>query len=358
MIDPARPEAASAVATCKAAGIRPVMITGDHPLTARSIARQVGIAGDNSVLAGPELSRLSNDELELATETVSIYARVSPEHKLRIIEGLHRRGQVVAMTGDGVNDAPALKRADIGVAMGVTGTDVAKESADMVLLDDNFASIVAAVEEGRVIYDNIRKFVKYMLATNSGEIWVMLAAPFFGMPLPLLPLQILWMNLVTDGLPALALGVEPAESDTMRRPPRAPHESLFARGMGRHIIWVGLLMGLLSLGVGYVYWRAGNPEWQTMVFTTLTLSQMANVLGIRSERQSLFQMGLLSNKALLGAVSLTVILQLVLVYVPFLERVFQTRALSAADFGLTVGLSAVIFLAVEIEKGFFRRRQA
>ncbi len=358
MIDPARPEAASAVATCKAAGIRPVMITGDHPLTARSIACQVGIIGDDSALTGQQLTGLSNDELELATETVSIYARVSPEHKLRIIEGLHRRGQVVAMTGDGVNDAPALKKADIGVAMGVTGTDVAKESADMVLLDDNFASIVAAVEEGRVIYDNMRKFVKYMLATNSGEIWLMLAAPLFGMPLPLLPLQILWMNLVTDGLPALALGVEPAESDTMRRPPRAPRESLFARGMGRHIIWVGLLMGLLSLGVGYGYWRAGNPNWQTMAFTTLTLSQMANVLAIRSERQSLFQMGLLSNRALLGAVSLTVILQLALVYVPFLESVFRTTALSAADFGLTVGVSALIFLAVEIEKWYFRRRQA
>ena len=356
MIDPARPEAASAVATCKAAGIRPVMITGDYPLTARYIAGQLAIAGAGPVLTGAQLSRISNDELEEVVESAAVYARVSPEHKLRIVEGLHRRGEVVAMTGDGVNDAPALKQADIGVAMGIAGSDVAKESADLVLLDDNFASIVAAVEEGRVIYDNIRKFIKYMLATNSGEIWLMVVTPFFGMPLPLLPLQILWMNLVTDGLPALALGVEPAEADTMRRPPRPPEESLFARGLGRHIIWVGFLMGLLSLGVGYGYWRVHDPRWQTMVFTTLTLSQMAHVMAIRSERQSLFQIGLMSNRPLLGAASLTVILQLALVYVPFLQGVFGTRALPAADLALAVAASSVIFWAVELEKRLVRRR--
>ena len=286
-----------------------------------------------------------------------VYARVSPEHKLKIVEALQRRGHIVAMTGDGVNDAPALKKADIGVAMGITGTDVAKEAADMVLLDDNFATIVAAVEEGRVIYDNVRKFIKYILATNSGEIWLMLAAPLLGMPLPLLPLQILWMNLVTDGLPALALGVEPPEPDTMRRPPYRPNESIFSRGLGRHVIWVGLLMGILSLGPGYWYWRAGDPNWQTLLFTTLTLSQMAHVMAIRSDRHSLFQIGLMSNKPLLGAVSLTVVLQLALVYVPFLRVFFKTNPLPLPDLALTIALSAIVFAAVEIEKWIMRHKQ-
>ncbi len=356
MIDPPRPEAASAVGICKTAGIRPVMITGDHPLTARYIAGQLGISGDGSVVTGTQLERTSAEELEQMTESTPVYARVSPEHKLRIVEGLHRRGHIVAMTGDGVNDAPALKKSDIGVAMGITGTDVAKEAADMVLLDDNFASIVAAVEEGRVIYDNIRKFIRYILATNSGEIWLMLASPFVGMPLPLLPLQILWMNLVTDGLPALALGVEAPEADAMRRPPRPPGESMFARGMGRQIVWVGLLMGLLSLVMGYEFWHARDPRWQTMVFTTLTLSQMANVMAIRSERSSLFEIGLLSNKPLLGAVGLTVILQLALVYLPFLQTIFKTVALPVPDLVLTVIVSSIIFWAVELEKWFMRRR--
>ncbi len=356
MIDPPRPEAASAVGTCKAAGIRPVMITGDHPLTARHIAGELGIADNGSVITGPQLEKTSPEELALMTDSTPVYARVSPEHKLRIVGGLHRRGHIVAMTGDGVNDAPALKKADIGVAMGITGTDVSKEAADMVLLDDNFASIVAAVEEGRMIYDNIRKFIRYILSTNSGEIWLMLAAPLFGMPLPLLPLQILWMNLVTDGLPALALGVEPPEADAMRRPPRPPKESMFAQGMGRQIIWVGFLMGLLSLAIGYGFWRAGDPTWQTMAFTTLTLSQMANVLAIRSERRSLFQIGLFSNKALLGAVSLTVVLQLGLIYVPFLQSIFKTVALPLPDLVLTLLASSIIFWAVEAEKWVLRRQ--
>jgi P-type Ca2+ transporter type 2C len=356
MIDPPRPEAASAVGTCKAAGIRPMMITGDHPLTARYIASQLGISDSGTVVTGPQLERTSPEKLAQLTESAPVYARVSPEHKLRIVEGLHRRGHIVAMTGDGVNDAPALKKADIGVAMGITGTDVSKEAADMVLLDDNFASIVAAVEEGRVIYDNIRKFIRYILATNSGEIWLMLVTPFFGMPLPLLPLQILWMNLVTDGLPALALGLEPPESDAMRRPPRPPGESMFARGMGRQIVWVGMLMGLLSLAIGYGYWNAHNPAWQTMVFTTLTLSQMANVMAIRSERRSLFEIGLKSNMLLLGAVGLTVVLQLALIYVPVLQSIFKTVALPVPDLALAIVVSSVIFWAVELEKWFVRRR--
>ena len=356
MIDPARPEAAAAVATCQRAGIRPVMITGDHPLTARSIAAQVGIAADGDVVTGTRLERTSSDDLERLAESTPVYARVSPAHKLHIVEALQRRGQIVAMTGDGVNDAPALKKADIGVAMGITGTDVAREAADIVLLDDNFATIVAAVEEGRVIYDNMRKFIRYVLATNSGEIWLMLTAPLLGMPLPLLPLQILWMNLVTDGLPALALGVEAPEADTMHRPPRPPRESIFARGMGFHVIWVGLLMGLVSLAIGLGYWRVHDLKWQTVLFTTLTLSQMAHVMAIRSERQSLFRIGVWSNRPLLGAVTLTVLLQLALIYVPFLQHVFKTVALPAADLALSLAASTLIFWAVELEKWFLRRR--
>lgn len=356
MIDPPRPEAAAAVKTCREAGIRPVMITGDHPLTAGYIAENLGIAVDGRVVTGRELDALSMDRLsELVAET-AVYARVSPEHKLKLVQALQNSGQIVAMTGDGVNDAPALKKADIGVAMGITGTDVAKEASDMILLDDNFATIVAAVEEGRVIYDNIRKFVRYIMTTNSGEIWLMLFAPFAGMPLPLLPLQILWMNLLTDGLPALGLSVEPAEKNAMRRPPRLPRESIFARGMGLHILWVGLLMALISLGMGYRYWSSGESGWQTMVFTTITLSQMAHVLAIRSGRESLFRSGLFTNMPLLGAVVLSFVLQLAVVYVPFLQDVFRTSALSAGDLLVSVGLSSIIFWAVELEKWLMRRR--
>ena len=358
MIDPPRPEAALAVATCRRAGIRPVMITGDHPLTAQYIARELGIEAGGSALTPSQMDRLSRDDLDALVVSASVYARVSPEHKLKIVESFQRRGHIVAMTGDGVNDAPALKKANIGVAMGITGTDVAKEAADMVLLDDNFATIVAAVEEGRMIYDNIRKFVRYILATNSGEIWLMLLAPLLGMPLPLLPLQILWMNLVTDGLPALALGVEPPESDVMLRPPRPTGESIFARGMGYHVLWVGLLMGVLALGVGFAYWRVGDPQWQTMVFTTLTLSQMAHVMAIRSERQSLFRVGFLSNKFLLGAVALTVIFQWALIYLPHLQGVFKTSALSGRDLAVAITVPVLIFWAVELEKWLMRRSKS
>ncbi len=358
MIDPARAEVKQAVRTCRQAGIRPIMITGDHPLTAGYIARELGFETDGKVLTGQDLEHMSADELEETVEHNSVYARVSPEHKLKIVEALQKRGQIAAMTGDGVNDAPALKKADIGVAMGITGTDVSKEAADMVLLDDNFATIVAAVEEGRTIYDNIRKFIKYTLSSNAGEIWVMILAPFLGMPLPLLPLQILWINLVTDGLPGLALGVEKAERDTMRRPPYPPNENIFARGIGRDIIWVGLLMGFVSLGVGYWYWLADSPLWQTMVFTTLTMSEMGYVMAIRSSRDSLLAIGPFSNRSLVGAVLLTTLLQLLVIYLPFAQRIFNTQALPLPDLLVSLVLSTSLFWAVEIQKWFLRRGTA
>ncbi len=354
MIDPPRAEAKAAVATCVAAGIRPIMITGDHPLTALHIARELGFPGDRAV-TGAEVERASDAELAAQVERASVFARVSPEHKLRIVEALAKAGHNVAMTGDGVNDAPALKKADIGVAMGVAGTDVAKEASDMVLLDDNFATIVAAVEEGRLIYDNIRKFIRYLVSTNSAEIGVMLIAPLLGMPLPLLPLQILWINLVTDGPPALALGVEPAERFIMRRPPYDSRESVFARGLGWHAAWVGTLMAATCLGIGYFTWRAGDEHWQTMIFTTLALSQMAHVLAIRSESDSLFQQGLFSNPWALGAVALTIALQALVVFVAPLQQVFHTVALTPVDAGWCVGLASVIFVGVEIEKWIKRR---
>jgi Ca2+-transporting ATPase len=301
---------------------------------------------------------MSIEELEAVVGNVEVYARVSPEHKLIIVTALQDQGAVVAMTGDGVNDAPALKKADIGVAMGMTGTDVSKEAADMVLLDDNFATIVAAVEEGRVIYDNIRKFIKYILSSNIGELLVMLAGPLLGMPLPLLPLQILWINLVTDGLPGLALAVEPAERGTMSRPPFHPGESVFSRGIGRQIIWLGVLLGLVSLLTGYLEWDLDpNGPWQTMVFTTLTLAQLGNALGSRSSRESLFRLGLMTNRAMLGAVLLTFLLQLAVVYLPPLQRIFETMPLNPGQLALAFVLSTIVFWASEAEKWLLRRRE-
>ena len=355
MMDPARPEVKEAVQLCSQAGIRPVMITGDHPLTAGKIAAELGISENGRILTGQDLENLSAQKFKEIVCEVDIYARVSPEHKLNIVKALEDQGEIVAMTGDGVNDAPALNAADIGVSMGITGTDVAKEASDMVLLDDNFATIVAAVEEGRRIYDNIRKFFTYTMTSNAGEIWVMLIAPLIGMPFALLPLQILWVNLVTDGLPGLALSIEPAEKNVMHRSPYPPDENVFGRGMAQQILWVGILMGLVSLGVGYYYWSIGNPNWQTIVFTTLTLSQMGNALALRSERESLFKIGLLSNKSLLNAVLLTLVLQLAVIYLPFLQSVFKTNPLSWQELLISLVLSTIVFWGVEIEKWSKRR---
>ncbi len=357
MIDPPRPEVRDAVMECRSAGIRPVMITGDHPLTARHIAYQVGIADSDRFLTGQELELMSPSELVEATKEVSVFARVSPEHKLKLIDAFQSQQNIVSMTGDGVNDAPALKKADIGVAMGITGTDVAKGAAEMVLLDDNFATIVAAVEEGRVIFDNIRRFIKYLLTCNTSEIAVMLIGPFLGLPLPLLPLQILWMNLVTDGLPALALGVENAEKDVMDRPPYSAVESVFGRGMIRFIIGIGIVMSIVALGAAVGFYNAGDPQWQTVLFTTLVFSQIAVAVAARSESFSIFKIGFFTNRAMVLAVVLTVVLQLVVIYLPFAQTIFETTALSATELGVCVGLALLVFVVVEIWKAVFHRRE-
>jgi Ca2+-transporting ATPase len=355
-LDPPRPEAAAAVRTCQTAGIQPVMITGDHPLTAANIALRLGIVDsrDARIVTGKELATIPHQDLLTTVGQVRVYARVAPEQKLRLVAALQEQGEAVAMTGDGVNDAPALKKADIGIAMGINGTDVAKEASSMVLLDDNFATIVRAVGEGRKIYDNIRKFVKYTLTSNAGEIWTIFLAPFLGMPIPLLPIHILWINLITDGAPGLALTAEPAERDVMQRPPRPPAESMFARGLWQQILWIGLLMGgtcLLTLKIALL----NNWHWQTMVFTVLCLSQLGHSLAIRSDRDSLFQQGIFSNPFLLWTVVASIGLQMATIYVPFLQKIFHTDTLSNIELVVTLGFSMVVFCMVELEKFFVRK---
>ncbi len=360
MLDPLRIEVRDAVQTCRQAGIRLVMITGDHPLIARTIGTQLGFHNTERFLTGRDLAGMEVSDLVEEVEQVSVYARVAPEHKLKIVDAFQEKGHIVAMTGDGVNDAPALKSADIGVAMGITGTDVSKEAAAMVLQDDNFATIVSAVEEGRIIFDNILRFVRYILASNWAEILVMLIAPLFGLPIPLFPVQILWMNLVTDGLPALALGVEPGERDVMRRPPRDPARPILTWNTGAHILWVGLLMAALSLWVGgsqygifestFLNGFPNSGSWRTMLFTTLVFSQLTLGLGERSRRSSLLQIGLLSNWYMLITVIVTFCLQLAVIYLPFLQGFFSTVPLSAAQIGICFILSLIMLLAVETEK--------
>ncbi len=365
MLDAPRPEVKAAVQECREASIRPIMITGDHQLTARAIATKLGIAKEGDrVLTGQDLQKMSDQELEQNVGLVNIYARVAPEHKLRIVQALQRRGEFVAMTGDGVNDAPALKQADIGIAMGITGTDVSKEASDMILLDDNFATIVAATKEGRVVYTNIRRFIKYILGSNIGEVLTIAAAPILGLGgVPLTPLQILWMNLVTDGLPALALAVEPAEPDVMKRPPFSPRESIFARGLGSYMIRIGIIFAIITIILmEWAYTHSHtittsqlSPErWKTMVFTALCLAQMGHAIAIRSNTRLTVEMNPFSNPYVLGAVLLTTILQLLLIYLPHARAFFGTHWLSPTELAICIGFSALMFVWIEGEKILLR----
>jgi Ca2+-transporting ATPase len=359
MIDPPREEAKQAVAECKQAGIIPVMITGDHKLTAKAIAKQLGIISseEDIVLSGSELAKLTLEEFEKIVENIRVYARVNPEQKLKIINALQDKNHFVAMTGDGVNDAPALKNADIGIAMGINGTEVSKEASHMILLDDNFASIVVAVQHGRRIFDNILKFIKYTMTSNSGELWAIILAPFFGLPVPLLPIHILWINLISDGVPGLALASEPAEPNIMKRNPRNPKESIFSRGMVNHILFFGLLFGLVTIGIQAWAIAHESSKWQTMAFSVLCLSQLGHVLAIRSEKESLFKIGIFSNKPMLWALIISVLLQLMIIYTPFFNAIFRTEPLTIYELAVTLAVSSIVFWAVEIEKWIKRMKK-
>lgn len=352
LIDPPRPEAMEAIKRCRQAGIVPVMITGDYPKTAHKIARDLGILRDETdqVITGEELQALSPEQLQERIEHIKVYARVSPEQKLNIVTALQTKGNYVAMTGDGVNDAPSLRKANIGVAMGITGTEVSKQAAHMILLDDNFSTIIKAVEEGRRVFDNIRKFIRYIMTGNAGEIWTILLAPLIGLPIPLLPIHILWVNLVTDGLPALALANEPAEANNMNRPPRSTTESIFAHGVGLHILWVGLLIGLLCIGIQYYAIGHDKDHWQTMVFTTLSFTQLFHAFAIRSESTLIFKHGVFGNLPLLLSILFTIAAQLALVYIPFMQEVFNTKPLTLTEVGICFIAPVMVFVAVEVEK--------
>lgn len=351
MIDPPRDEVKQAVKEAMGAGIIPVMITGDHPATAAAIARQIGmLPEDAAVISGSELSKMTDDELAKKVEQIRVYARVSPEQKLRIVKALQQRGHFIAMTGDGANDAPSLKAANIGIAMGITGTDVSKEAAHLVLMDDNFATIVKAVKEGRRIYDNIRHFIKYIMTCNSAEILIILFAPLFGMPVPLMPIHILWINLVTDGLPGIALASEKPEAGLMHRKPRPANESMFAHGTGRHIIWVSILMTIITLGTQHFSMATAGTHWQTMTFTVLLMSQLGHVFAIRSDTQIIIKKGIFSNPFLLVSIAITALLQIGIIYLPFANKLFHTSPLTPGELGITIALSLVVFLAAEAEK--------
>jgi len=352
MIDPPRDEVRPALRLCEGAGVEVAMVTGDHKLTAVAIAEELRMLKEGGLtLTGVELDKLEDDEFEGIVEDVAVYARVSPEHKMRIVAALKERGHIVAMTGDGVNDAPALKRADMGVAMGITGTEVTKEASDMVLADDNFATIVAAIEEGRAIYDNVKKYLAYLLSCNVGEILIMFVASLMGLPLPLTAIQILWVNLVTDGLPAIALGVDPAEPDIMLRPPRDPRESVFTAPVKLLIAVISILM---TAGVVPVFSsalpREGLVKAQTMAFTMMTMFEMFNAFNCRSERHSIFKVGPFANIWLVLAVLSSILLQAAVIYIPFLQSIFGTAALGLADWLWVITISSSALIVVEAGK--------
>ena len=357
MIDPPRPEVKAAVENCKLAGIRTIMITGDHPLTAAAIGRELHFTEQSDAVAGERLQRADEEELLTLAKTTSVYARVSPEDKLRIVSALQTQGEVVAMTGDGVNDAPALRKADIGVAMGITGTDVAKEAADMVLLDDNFTTIVAAVEEGRVIFDNLLRFIKFSLAGNIGKVLVMLLAPLFGMVIALQPLQLLWLNLLTDGLLGLGLGTEPAEKDTMRRPPRNPEKGALTRVDFLKMGLVGAIIAAISLALAAIYHHPSEPEdlsWQTMIFATVGFSQVFQALALRSSGHSPFAVK--TNPLMAVVMVSAVLLQLAVIYVPGLESFFRLVPLSLQDLLISIFSGSAVYFVVKIERKIFTRQ--
>ncbi len=352
MMDPPRDEVRDALRQSEAAGVQVAMVTGDHKLTAEAVAEELGMLPEHrATLTGAELDRMTGEAFEREVEDVAVYARVSPQHKVTIVEALKTRGHIVAMTGDGVNDAPALKRADMGVAMGITGTEVTKEASDMVLADDNFATIVAAIQEGRAIYDNVKKYLSYLLSCNVGEILIMFVASLMGLPLPLTAIQILWVNLVTDGLPAIALGVDPAEPDIMVRPPRHPEESVFTLPVK---VLIGVVSVLMTMGIIPVFSavlpREGLAKAQTMAFTMMTMFEMFNAFNCRSQRYSIFKVGVFGNPWLILAVISSILLQAAVVYLPFLQSIFGTAALEAGDWLLITAVSSSALIVVEVGK--------
>ena len=359
IIDPPRPEVKDAVLRCKMAGIKPVMITGDHRNTAYAIGKSLGIVNtENQVLTGEELEKLSDSDLRKQIDNVRIFARVSPAHKLRIVKAFKKKGNIVAMTGDGVNDAPAIKEADIGIAMGISGTDVTKEASSMILMDDNFETIVSAVEEGRTIYDNIRKFIRYLLSCNLGEVLTMFLATLFALPSPMLPIQILFVNLATDGLPAIALGVDPGDPDIMSQKPREKNESIFARGLKEKIMVRGALIGLctlLSFLVG-MYYGFDIDTCRTMALSTLVMSQLIHVFECRSERHSIFEIKLFTNPYLVGAVAISMLMLCGILYIPFFAGIFHTVPLGIKHWLFVVFFSSIIalvnsvFLLIKVKK--------